>query len=324
MQISIVAPFYNEESSIADFYTELTRVLTSLGKSYELIFVDDGSQDGTLTKLQELAARDENLTVLGLSRNFGHQSALTAGLDVAEGDAVIVMDSDLQHPPAVIPEMLKLFAAGADIVYTIRADDRGEGFLKRITSRVFYSIFKRFANIEVIPGSADFRLMRREVVDTLKGMRERHRYLRGMIPWTGWASAVLPYQQPQRKSGKSKYTFRKSLRLARHGLFSFSTIPLEIITWTGLFLSILGGIYLLYILIVSLMGKVVEGWTSTISTILILGGIQVLSLGVVAQYIGMIFEEVKGRPLYIIKSVHWSKHRGEGGERGDQGSPESR
>lgn len=309
MQLTIVSPFYNESENVRFFYNELIQVLANLGISYELIFVDDGSDDDTLPVLEEIATKEDNLTIISLSRNFGHQYALTAGLDIAEGDAVIVMDSDLQHPPSLIPKMLELFNSGIDIVYTIRTNEKSGKLFKKISSRGFYFFMKKFANIDVIPGSADFRLMRNAVVDTLRNMRETHRYLRGMVPWTGWNYATLFYEQPQRKSGQPGYTLRKSLKLARHGLFSFSTIPLELITWTGLFLAVLGGLYLLYILVISLLGIAVQGWTSTISTILVIGGIQILSLGVVAQYVGMIFEEVKDRPLYVIKSLQWSKRR---------------
>lgn len=309
MQLTIISPFYNESENVHSFYNELRKTLSNLDLDYEIIFVNDGSDDDTLTRLQEIAKQDGNITIISLSRNFGHQYALTAGLDYAAGDAVIVMDSDLQHPPSLIPGMLDLHKGGADIVYTVRANNKNERLIKRISSQGFYRLFKRFANVEVIPGSADFRLMSQDVVQTLRKMRETHRYLRGMVPWTGWTSATLPYEQPQRKSGQASYTLKKSLKLARHGLFSFSTIPLELITWTGLFLSILGGLYLLYILIISLLGIAFQGWTSTISTILVLGGIQMLSLGVVAQYVGMIFDEVKGRPLYVIKSLQWSKKR---------------
>lgn len=309
MHLTIISPFYNESENVHSFYGELQATLVNLDLDYELIFVDDGSDDDTLQQLQDIAKQDDNLTVISLSRNFGHQYALTAGLDNANSDAVIVMDSDLQHPPSIIPKMLELYKGGADIVNTVRVKDKKERLIKRITSQGFYLLFKHFANVEVIPGSADFRLLSRDVVETLRDMRETHRYLRGMVPWTGWTSATLPYEQPQRKSGQASYTLRKSLKLARHGLFSFSTIPLELITWTGLLLSILGGIYLLYILIISLLGIAFQGWTSTISAILILGGIQMLSLGVVAQYVGMIFEEVKGRPLYVIKSLQWSNKR---------------
>jgi dolichol-phosphate mannosyltransferase len=280
--------------------------------NYELIFIDDGSVDNTLQELEKIANTDDQLSIISLSRNFGHQYALTAGMDHAIGDGVIVMDSDLQHPPSIIPKMLDCYQAGIDIVYAVRSDYKKEKFLKRISSRIFYQLFKQLANVEIIPGSADFRFMRREVIDSVQKMRETHRFLRGMVPWTGWTSATIPYEQPERKSGQASYTLKKSLRLARHGVFSFSTIPLELITWLGLLISFLGGIYLLYILIISLLGIAVQGWTSTIITILILGGIQLLSLGIAAQYIGMIFEEVKDRPLYIVKSTLWSKRRQEG------------
>jgi dolichol-phosphate mannosyltransferase len=205
--------------------------------------------------------------------------------------------------------MLELHQDGADVVYAVRDSNRGTGLLKRVTSGTFYQLLSRLTNVKIIPGSADFRLMRREVVDTLREMREVHRYLRGLVPWIGWTSATVPYRQPERRAGKPGYTWKKSLQLARHGLFSFSTLPLEFITWLGLGLAGLGGFYLLYILIISVLGITVQGWTSTISAVLILGGVQLLSLGIVAQYVGMIFEQVKERPLYVLKYKRLAENR---------------
>jgi dolichol-phosphate mannosyltransferase len=299
--ISIVAPFYNEEENAPVFYQELKAILASLPFQYEMVFVDDGSVDNTLQVLKNLAEQDPSITLLALSRNFGHQLALTAGLDYAAGDIVIVMDSDLQHPPEIIPALVEEYQNGADVVYAVRSNDRGVGLFKRLSSRGYYSLLGRLTNVQIIPGSADFRLMRRDVVETLREMRETHRYLRGLVPWIGWKSATVSYQQPKRRAGRPSYTWSKSMQLARHGIFSFSTLPLEIISWLGLIFAVLGGIYLVYILIISLFGIAVQGWTSTISAVLILGGVQLLSLGIVAQYIGMIFEQVKERPLYVLK-----------------------
>ncbi len=309
MQLTIVAPFYNEVENVPVFYRELKEVLNSLACQHELVFIDDGSTDGTFQALQMLAEEDPSLTLLSLSRNFGHQQALTAGLDYAEGDAVIVMDSDLQHPPEIIPRMLELHQSGADVVYAVRDSNHGMGVVKRVTSRIFYQLLGHLTNVKIIPGSADFRLMRREVIDTLREMREVHRYLRGLVPWIGWTSAIVKYRQPERRAGTPGYTWQKSFQLARHGLFSFSTLPLEFITWLGLGLAGLGGFYLLYILIISILGITVQGWTSTISAVLILGGVQLLSLGIVAQYVGMIFEQVKERPLYVLKYKHLAANR---------------
>ncbi len=300
-QLSVVAPFYNEQDGAHAFYNALSTQLQQLQIRYDLVFVDDGSGDDTLRILNEIAAGDERVTVLALARNFGHQIALTAGLDHAEGALVVVMDSDLQHPPAVIPELLAAHEKGADIVYALRRDSDDLGAAKRLTADGFYWLLRRMSNITVLPGAADFRLMTREVVLALRQMRETHRYLRGMVPWLGFTYAVVPYDQPERFAGRPTYTWMKSLRLARDGLFSFSTIPLTLITWLGLALTALAGLYLVYILLVALFGDPVPGWTSVIVVLLVVGGVQLTSLGVLAQYVGMIFEQVKGRPLYVLK-----------------------
>ena len=301
LHISIVSPFYNEEANVEAFYSELKTVLDELPYKHDMVFVDDGSTDNTLQIMQELASKDPAITVLALSRNFGHQMALTAGLDFATGDVVVVMDSDLQHPPELIPSLIEKYLAGTDVVYAVREKPSGLPSIKYLTSQLFYWFLEKMTNLQFTPGSADFRLMRSEVVKTLQEMRETHRYLRGLVPWIGWTTATIHYHQPERRSGKPSYNLRKSIQLARYGMFSFSTVPLELITWLGLGLASLGGIYLAYILVISLCGIAVQGWTSTISVVLVLGGVQLLSFGVVAQYVGMIFEQVKNRPLYVLK-----------------------
>ncbi|MBN1231086.1 MAG: glycosyltransferase family 2 protein [Anaerolineales bacterium] len=299
--LEIVAPFFNEQDGCVFFYQALMETLEPLGISYSMVFVDDGSKDNTYKILKEIASKDNRVRVMGLVRNFGHQPALTAGLDVADAQVIITMDSDMQHPPSLIPVMLNQYQAGSDVVYAVRKNDHSVGLVKRWTSSAYYRMLDRISNTSMVQGAADFRLMAKPVVDSLSSMRERHRYLRGMVSWLGYSYAVIPYEQPERYSGKPGYSFRKSFNLAKNGLFSFSTIPLSVITVLGFIVTLGAFLYLLYILAAAFRGETVEGWASNITVALILGGIQLISLGVIAQYIGMIFEQVKERPLYILR-----------------------
>lgn len=302
--LGIVAPFYNEQAGARAFYDALCTVLEPLAIDLSFVFVDDGSQDRTLDILNEIAAEDDRVTVLSLARNFGHQIALTAGLDHASADVIITMDSDLQHPPDTIPLMLDEYRQEADVVYGVRRTDAHRGFAKRAAAGTFYKLLSRISRIDVIYGATDFRLMSRTALRTLRQMRELHRYLRGMVPWMGFPYAVVPFDQSQRHTGDSHYSWRQLARLASSGLFSFSTIPLDIITWLGVTITVLSGIYLLYVLATVLFASIhntLPGWASTIAIVLIVSGVQLISIGILAQYIGMIFQEVKGRPLYTLK-----------------------
>lgn len=302
--LALVVPCYNEELNIEVFYQAVQAILEKLNIAYQLIFIDDGSSDRTLAMLNALADQDTHISVLSFARNFGHQMALTAGMDAANADAVITMDSDMQHPPYVIADMVHAYEAGMDIVYAIRENEAFRSPLKRLTASVFYGLMQRMSNVPVIPGAADFRLISRDALLVLREMREVHRYLRGMVPWMGFPYGVVTYPGTDRHAGESKYTLRKMLRLAKYGLFSFSTVPLSIITWVGVILSVLAGLYLAYIFVIVVLLRepdVVPGWTSVIGVLLIVSSIQFIALGVLSQYVGMIFEEVKNRPLYILK-----------------------
>jgi polyisoprenyl-phosphate glycosyltransferase len=300
--LSIVSPFYNEEEGAEIFYQTVSEELDKLNIPYEFVFVDDGSRDRTLAVLNQIAIRDSRVRVLSLSRNFGHQIALTAGLDYAEGEAVVVMDSDLQHPPQMIPQMIQEYEKGAEVVYGVRENDNNRNIFKRTLARWYYQFLKKTTNLEFVPGAVDFRLISQEVLLHLREMREMHRYLRGMVPWLGYMYSLVHYRQQKRFAGTSSYTWRKLIRLARHGLFSFSTIPLDVITWLGVLITGLALLYLIYIVVATfVLGRVIPGWTSLVVAVLILGGVQLISIGVLAQYVGMIFEQVKGRPLYILK-----------------------
>lgn len=306
--LAVVAPFYNEQAGVREFYEQCRAALDRLKLDYALIFVDDGSTDQTLQRLNEIADEDSRVSVLSLTRNFGHQFALTAGLDYADAEAVVTMDSDLQHPPAAIADLVAGYEAGAEVVYAVRQNEDNRSFAKQMTARVFYRLLTRMTNVDIISGAMDFRLMSREALLALRQMREKHRYLRGMVPWMGFPFQVIVYQEQKRFADQSKYTWRKMLRLARNGFFSFSTVPLDIITLVGIALTALAMIYLVYVLIAwAILHVVVTGWTSVIGVLLLVSGVQLISIGVLAQYIGMIFEEVKGRPLYLLKQKRSGK-----------------
>lgn len=300
--LSVISPCYNESKVIGLFYTELKQVLESLEDlEHEIIFVDDGSTDGTLAQLNQMAQEDPCVRVCSLSRNFGHQIALTAGLDLAEGEAVVMMDCDLQHPPDLIPEMVKKWRQGYDVVSAVRNETEGAPWFKNITSKSFYFLLNSLSNIHIPQGAADFCLLSRRVCKVLQKMPERHRFLRGMISWVGFNRTFMPYQAPRRAGGKSKYTFIKMLSLATEAILSFSSAPLRLATRVGVIITLSGFIYLIWILLK--LKQAVPGWASLIGVTLILGGCQLIFIGLIGQYLARIFEEVKGRPTYIIKQT---------------------
>ena len=302
-QISIVVPCYFEEEGIRVFHEELSAALQKLvDYRFEILFVDDGSQDRTVEILKEIAGIDDRVQILQLSRNFGHQIALSAGLDRANGDAVIFMDSDLQHPPELIPEMLKLWQDGAEIVSTIREYSAEEGALKKISSQTFYRVINFLSDTEIVAGSADFVLLGCDACTALRNCPERHRFLRGMVSWIGYRRVFLPFQANPRRLGESKYTFRKMIGLALTAVLSFSGASLRITIRLGFFLMVCGLIYLCYILGRFLfIGDLVPGWASVLSVVLLMGGMQLFFLGVLGEYVLRIFEESKRRPLYLLK-----------------------
>lgn len=301
--VAIVVPCFNEAEVLPHFHRELTAILDRLpGYRFDMLFVDDGSRDGTLEQLLMLAARDSRVRVASLSRNFGHQAALSAGLDLVDADAAISMDCDLQHPPALIPQLLSEWEAGHDIVSTIREETADSGWLKRATSAAFYKLINRLSDTTVIAGAADFGLLSRAAYTALRDMPERHRFLRGMVSWLGFSRTFIHFQAPARFAGQSKYTLRKMLRLAKDALLSFSSLPLRVASVSGMVVTLGGAGYLLYVLGRMLfVGDLVPGWASLIATMLFLGGVQLLCLGVASEYIARIYEQVKGRPQYLLK-----------------------
>ncbi|WP_460166644.1 glycosyltransferase family 2 protein [Thermostilla marina] len=303
--ITIISPFFNEESSVSLFFDAVYAVSCSLrsrGHTVDFIFVDDGSTDGTLDALQTLARQHSGVTVLSLSRNFGHQIALTAGIDHANADAAILLDSDLQHPPELIPVLVDRWENGYKIVQTIRNHTEDASLLKSLTSSLFYRVFNFFSDTPIQMHAADFCLIDRSVISALQSMPERHRFLRGMLAWMGYPRTYVQYTAPPRIAGQSKYTFRKMLRLATDALFSFSSRPARLASHVGLSLALAGILYLAYVVIgYTFALPFVHGWASLISTQLILHGITLFILGIHGQYISRIYEEDKRRPLYFIQ-----------------------
>ena len=307
LTLSIVIPLFNEQESISQFHRELTQVLDALVHDVGIYYVDDGSTDSTQELLARIAADDARVTVLELSRNFGHQYALTAGLELAQGDAVITMDGDGQHPPGLLPEMVGLFEDGYDIVMTQRVNEQGLSMLKRVTSGAFYWLINRLGNTQIQPGSADFRLHSRSVVDAINQMGDYHRFVRGMVAWVGFKTVILPYSPAQRIGGKSKYSFLRMAGLSMDAIFSFSLVPLRIGILLGivfLFLALLETAYVLSFWIAGQEDQLVPGWSSLMFVILIVGGFLMIVLGFVGIYVGYIFQQVKNRPSYIVRRTH--------------------
>jgi dolichol-phosphate mannosyltransferase len=304
--LELVVPVYNEQEGIVAFHQSLAAATESpQGFTRRYIYVDDGSTDDTPVLLERLAAEDSRVTIIRLSRNFGHQAALTAGLDAAEGDVVLTMDGDGQHPPSLIPEMLKLHLAGYDIVQAQRIDVSETGVFKRSTSRLFYRLLSAIGEVRLDVGVSDFRLMSRRALDAIKLLPEYHRFLRGMTVWIGFPTVTLPYTPPSRTSGETKYSVRKMFRLAADGLFSFSLFPLRIALLLGCVFLGLALFELAYIANVLLSGRgntIVPGWTSIILLMTAGTAINLIIQGILGVYIGMIFREVKRRPVYIVRS----------------------
>ena len=304
LKIDLVIPVYNEAGVVEQTYTGVCKVIDCLPHEFMIFYVDDGSQDNTVASLGALAEQDKRIVVLEFARNFGHQAALTAGLDASTGDFVISLDGDGQHPPEMIPQMITLFEQGYDIVQAQRIEV-GQGFsFKQLTSSGFYTLINTISGTRMEPGAADFRGLSRQAVNALKTMPEYHRFLRGMISWMGYRSVILPYHESGRVAGKSKYSFGKMFRLAMDALFSFSLIPLYLgMTMGGILLCLAAG-QILYVLSFWFTGRsseLVPGWSSLMSVMLVIGGMLMILLGFIGVYVGYIFQEVKRRPVYLLK-----------------------
>jgi len=300
---SVVAPVFNEEACLPHFYQRVTAVMEELGEPYELVLVNDGSRDGSYRVLRRLHDQDARVRVVDLSRNFGHQIALSAGLDHARGEAVIVIDSDLQDPPEVIPEMVARWKAGAEVVYAQRRMRSGETRFKLLTASVFYRLMTRLTAVSIPHDTGDFRLLDRRVVDALVAMREHHRFMRGLSAWVGFRQEAVQYDRHERFAGTTKYPFRKMLRFSIDAITSFSHVPLQLATSFGFMLA---GISLVGIVIAGFLRIVhhaIIGQASTLILVLFMGGIQLIFLGIIGEYLGRIYDEVRSRPLYIAREV---------------------
>ncbi len=304
IELSIVIPTFNEEGNILPLYEQITEVLKHIQiTAYELIFIDDGSSDSSVLQIEKLRQADTSVHLIEFSRNFGHQHALKAGLDCARGAAVISLDADLQHPPALIAEMLTLWRSGAQVVYTRRQDKKNIGFFKKISAKAFYWLANRLSEVPIEEGTADFRLLDRKVVAAIKSFKESHLFLRGLIPTLGFKQVALDYEPAQRFSGQSKYSFSKMFQFAINGITSSSAKPLYFSIYLGLFFAFLAFVYGCYAIYISIFtDAAITGWTSLIASVLFIGGIQMILIGIVGIYLGKLFVQSKQRPTYIIKS----------------------
>jgi len=301
---SIVAPIYNEIENLHEFYRRIKEVMDSTNEEWELVLVDDGSTDGSTEKIRELARSDNRVRPVIFARNFGHQIAVTAGLDYARGDAVVIIDADLQDPPEVILELAEKWREGYEVVYAVRAEREGESWFKKFTASLFYRIIFLITDVKIPLDTGDFRLLDRKVVDVMNSMRERHRFLRGMAAWVGFKQIGVEYKRAARHAGVTKYPFKKMFALALNAITSFSYFPLQVATYIGFFSA---GIAILAIPVVIIMrmtgSQAFFGQATTLISVLFLGGVQLISLGVLGEYIGRLYDEAKGRPLYIVSEA---------------------
>ena len=298
-------PLFNEEGNVGELAARTRRILEHLPGSpvFELCFVNDGSTDGTLPALRRLAAAHDDIVVIDLARNFGHQLAATAGLDAARGDAVILMDGDLQDPPELIPQFVEQWRAGYDVVYAVRRTRRGETPFKLLTAKVFYRVIKSLTNVSIPVDTGDFRLMSRRVVNALGRTRERHRFLRGLVSWVGYRQIGIPYDRAERHSGTTKYPISKMLAFAIDGITSFSEAPLRLSTFVGFATSGFAFVYAAVVLLLKFLHLNYPGYTSMMLAILFMGGVQLVGIGILGEYVGRIYNEIKARPLYLVADV---------------------
>lgn len=301
---SIIAPIFNEFENIPELYRRISEVMDSTGEPWELILVDDGCTDGSTDLIRELAERDSRVRPVIFARNFGHQIAVTAGLDYSRGQAMVIIDADLQDPPETILELAKKWKEGYEVVYAVRAEREGETWFKLLTASLFYRLIYRITDVKIPLDTGDFRLLDRKVVNVMNSMRERHRFLRGMSSWIGFKQIGVEYKRAARHAGVTKYPFKKMFKLALNAITSFSYFPLQVATYFG-FIS--AGMAILAIPIVAILrlagSHFFEGQTTTLISVLFLGGVQLISLGILGEYIGRIYDEVKGRPLYVVREA---------------------
>lgn len=305
-KVAIVIPVCNEQENVPVVLAALRQVMDHTGYPYSVTFIDDGSSDNTMAVLKAEAAKYNNVFFIGLSRNFGHQNALKAGIDMAEGDCTIMMDGDMQHPPDLLPELLKRWEEGYDIVYTIRRDHEELPLMKRKTSNMFYDLINNLSDIELEQGTADFRLMDHRVIEVFRAFKETDLFLRGLVKWMGFRQIGIEYDPALRTQGKSKYTMKKMIRFALQGITSFSTRPLYIAAYLGFVFSLLSLLYVPYIIYSYYFGHTISGWASIVATIVFFGGLQLMILGIIGMYLGKLFIQGKQRPHYIIRETNMS------------------
>lgn len=304
IKYSIIAPIFNEFENIPVLWKRVSEVMDSTGESWELILVDDGSSDGSTDRIRELAAAEPRVRPVIFARNFGHQIAVTAGMDYSRGEAIVVIDADLQDPPEVILELAKKWKEGYEVVYAVRSEREGESWFKLMTASLFYRLIYRITDVKIPLDTGDFRLVDRKVVDVMNSMRERHRFLRGMSSWIGFKQIGVEYKRAARLSGVTKYPLKKMLKFAQDGITGFSYFPLQIATYLGFFAAGLSVVGIPLVTILRLAGShFFEGQTTTLISVLFLGGVQLISLGILGEYIGRIYDEVKGRPLYVVRDA---------------------
>ncbi len=301
---SIIAPIYNEIDNLPELYRRVKEVMNSSGELWELILVDDGSTDGSTEKIRELAQQDKTVRPVIFARNFGHQVAITAGWDYARGDAIVIIDADLQDPPEVILELANKWKEGYEVVYAVRGEREGESWFKKFTAAMFYRLIYSITDVKIPVDTGDFRLMDRKVVNVLKQMKERHRFPRGMSAWVGFKQIGVTYKRAARVAGVTKYPFRKMLKLALNAITGFSYFPLQVATYFGFFSAGISILAIPVVIYMRMMGSgAFFGQATTLIAVLFLGGVQLISLGILGEYVGRLYDEAKGRPLYIVRDA---------------------
>lgn len=299
-EISVVLPVFNESETLAELRQRLIGALESCGRTFEIVFVDDGSRDNSFEIMARLATEDPRIRAVRLSRNFGHQMALTAGVDSARGRLVAVMDADLQDPPELLPEMLAKIDEGYEVVYAKRTVREGETAFKKATAHLFYRLMRRWTNVEIPVDTGDFRILGPKATAAFRKLREHHRFIRGMTAWVGFKQVAVLYVRPQRKHGETKFPLKKMMKFALDAITSFSYVPLQLATWLGFLVSSFAFAYIAVVLVLKVLGINERGWTTLMGWMLMLGGVQLMLMGVLGEYLGRIYDEVKNRPLYLV------------------------
>lgn len=302
MTYSFVIPVYNEAQNLPELQKRLSNILSKLDGAWEVLFIDDGSSDASSEIIIDMTKNEHRFKFIQLSRNFGHQIAITAGMDNASGDAIIIMDADLQDPPHVILSMVQKWKEGYEVVYAVRKSRKGESLFKKLTAKIYYRILKKLSEIDIPMDTGDFRLVDRKALNAFLQLRENHRFVRGMFTWVGFKQIGVEFERPERFAGDTHYTISRMLKLATDGILSFSYVPLRTVLTLGFWIAALSMLGAIYAVIGHLTGHTIEGWTSIFVLVAFLGGIQLMVLGILGEYIGRIHEEVKRRPLYIVRN----------------------